>query len=57
MNIDWNRVKKQTLWSYEDLIEKLQEVLAYDFVQEHYNHTMKQARGYAKKIRRGYLRN
>lgn len=57
MNIDWSLVKKQTLWSYEDLIEKLQAVLAYDFVQEHYNHTMKQARGYARKIRRGYLQN
>jgi hypothetical protein len=32
-----------TLWSYENLITKLQSVLAYDFVQEHYDHTMKQA--------------
>jgi Domain of unknown function (DUF4332) len=57
MNIDWNEVKKQTLWSYEDLIKKLQDVLAYDFVQEHYDHTMRQAQGYAKKIRRGYLQD
>ncbi len=56
-NIDWNSVKKQTLWSYEDLIGKLQEVLAYDFVQEHYNHTMKQAQGYADCVRRGYLQD
>jgi len=57
MKINWNRVKKQTLWSYEDLIKKLLSALAYDFVQEHYNHTMKQAQAYAKKIRRGYLHN
>jgi len=57
VNIDWNRVKKQTLWSYEDLIGKLLGVLAYNFVQEHYNHTMKQAQGYAGRIRRGYLQN
>src|SRR5512137_2995982 len=57
MKIDWNRVKQQTLWSYEDLIKKLLSVLAYDFVQEHYDHTMKQAQAYAKKIRRGYLQN
>ena len=55
MKISWNSVKKQTLWSYEDLIKKLQIVLAYNFVQEHYNHTMKQAGDYAGKIRRGYL--
>jgi hypothetical protein len=57
MKIDWTSVKKQTLGSYEDLIEKLLEVLAYNFVQEHYDHTMKQAQAYAKKIRRGYLQN
>lgn len=57
MNIDWNSVKKQTLWSYEDLIGKLLSVLAYSFVQEHYNHTMEQAEGYAKRIRRGYLQD
>lgn len=57
MTIHWDQVKKQTLWNYEDLIRKLASVLAYDFVQEHYNHTMKQAQGYAKKIRRGYLQD
>jgi hypothetical protein len=57
MKIDWNRVKKQTLWSYEDLIKKLQGVLAYEFVQKHYNHTMKQAQRYAGKVRCGYLQN
>ncbi|GAI73380.1 unnamed protein product, partial [marine sediment metagenome] len=57
MTIDWNTVKKQTLWDYEVLISKINIVLSYDFVQQYYNHTMKQARGYAKKIRRGYLQN
>jgi hypothetical protein len=33
MMIDWNSVKKQTLWSYEDMIEKLLNVLATDHLQ------------------------
>jgi hypothetical protein len=57
VNIDWDSVKKRTLWSYEDLIGKLLGVLAYDFVQEHYNHTMAQAQAYAGSIRRGYLQD
>jgi len=57
VEIDWNSVKTQTLWSYEDLIGKLQGVLAYSFVQELYNHTMQQAWDYAQGIRRGYLQN
>jgi Domain of unknown function (DUF4332) len=57
MKVEWNDVKKLTLWSYEDLIRKLQDVLAYGFVQEHYNHTMRQARSYAASIRRGYLQD
>jgi len=57
MKIDWDIVKRQTLWSYEDLIKKLQVVLAYAFVQNHYNHTMAQAQAYAKRIRSGYLRD
>jgi hypothetical protein len=57
VKIDWDAVKKQTLWSYEDLIGKLRSVLAYNFVQEHYNHSMKQAQAYAESIRRGYLQN
>lgn len=56
-DIDWDSVKKQTLWSYEDLIGKLLLVLAYGFVQEHYNHTMEQAQDYAGQIRRGYLQD
>jgi hypothetical protein len=57
MEIDWSLVKKLTLWSYEDLLGKLLNVLAYTFVQEHYNHTMQQALVYNGKIREGYLQN
>jgi hypothetical protein len=55
--VDWNCVKKQSLWSYEDLITKLQDTIGYAFVHEHYNHSMPQARDYAIKIRQGYLQN
>jgi hypothetical protein len=57
VEIDWDSVKKQTLWSYEDLIGKLLDVLAYDFVGEHYNHTVAQAGEYAGRIRQGYLQD
>ena len=49
VKIDWNSVKKQTLWSYEDLLKKLLNVLAYSFVQEHYNHTIELAQDYRQK--------
>ena len=55
MTIDWALVKKQTLWSYEDLIKKLEKVLAYGFVQEHYHHTMKEAGRYVSKVQNGYM--
>lgn len=54
MEPDWDQVKKQTLWTYEDLIKKLLDVLAYGFVQKHYNHTMPEAQSYAHKIQQGY---
>ncbi len=57
MEINWNQVKKQTLWNYEDLINKLLKTLGYDFVQEYYNHTMKAARSYADQVQQGYLQN
>jgi hypothetical protein len=57
MDIDWEHVKRLTLWSYEDLLKKLHSVLAYRFVQEHYNHTIRQAHDYAGSIRRGYLQD
>jgi hypothetical protein len=54
MELDWHQVKKQTLWTYENLIKKLLDVLAYGFVQKHYNHTMPEAQSYAHKIQQGY---
>jgi hypothetical protein len=44
--IDWNLVKKMTLWDYEELIKKMTEVFCYSFIQEHYNHNMKEATDY-----------
>jgi len=55
--IDWDQVKAKTLWHYEALIEKMIEVLAYDFVREHYNHTMEEAASFSQRIRQGYLQN
>lgn len=57
MEIDWDQVKKRTLWSYENLIKKTLDVFTYSFVQEHYNHTMEEAESYSKKIQQGYLQN
>ena len=37
MTVNWDYVKKTTLWPYEDLIKKLQDDLAYPFVQQYYN--------------------
>jgi hypothetical protein len=55
MEIEWERVKKVTLWNYEQLVQKLLNTLAYGFVLEHYNHTMDEAGRYAKKVQEGYL--
>jgi len=52
MEIDWNVVKKMTLWSYEDLLKKILKVLSYNFIQEHYNHSMKEAEDYATRLLR-----
>jgi hypothetical protein len=57
MLIDWDSVKKETLWSYEDLITKVQGAISYGFVQEHYNHSMKKAQEFARDIRHGYLQD
>lgn len=57
MEIDWTYVKKITLWQYEDLVKKILIVLKYDFVQEHYSHTMSEAVAYSEKIRQNYLQN
>lgn len=57
MEIDWEQVKKITLWDYEDLIEKMLNVLNYRFVQVHYNHTMDEAADFSERIRNGYQQN
>ena len=49
-DIDWNLVKKLTLWHYEDLIEKMLVTLSYNFIQEHYNHNMQEASSYVRKL-------
>jgi hypothetical protein len=57
VTIDWDYVKKTTLWHYEPLIKKLHEVLAYDFVREHYHHSMDEAASFAGEMRQGYVQN
>jgi hypothetical protein len=52
VEMEWNSAKKQTLWTYEELIAKLQSVLGYSFVRDHYNYTMKQAQACTWKIHR-----
>jgi hypothetical protein len=47
MEIEWEKVKEWTLWHYDDLIERISKVFEYAFVQEQYNHNMKEAEGYA----------
>jgi hypothetical protein len=57
MPIDWGYVKKTTLWHYDPLIGKLQKVLGYGFVQQHYHHAMGEAAGFALRLQSGYLQN
>jgi len=57
MDIDWDQVKKKTLWHYEKLIAKILDVLEYNFVQEYYAHDMIEAEIYSEKIRQGYRQN
>ncbi len=48
--IDWGLVKKMTLWEYEELMKKMSEILSYNFIQEHYNHNMKEATSYLESL-------
>jgi len=57
MEIEWEHVKKKTLWHYEKLIAKILDVLEFNFVQEYYAHDMTEAGIYSEKIRQGYLQN
>ena len=47
MQPNWNYVKMTTLWHYEDLIKKLQAVMAYPIIWRAYNHNMAQAADFA----------
>ena len=57
MEIDWDLVKKKTLWHYEKLIAKILDVLEYPFVQEYYGHGITEAGIYSENIRQGYRQN
>lgn len=57
MAIDWGYVKKTTLWQYEPLIKKLTKVLDYDFVRQHYHHSMTEAASFALRLQSGYVQN
>ncbi|RPI30448.1 MAG: hypothetical protein EHM70_13855, partial [Chloroflexota bacterium] len=50
MAYDWDYVKKTTLWSYEELVRKLNSVLAYPLIRQAYNHSMPQAADYACRL-------
>lgn len=50
MQLDWAIVKKKTLWTYEELIQKILDVMSYEFVSKHYNHSMREALNYADRL-------
>lgn len=50
MNYNWEYVKKTTLWHYEDLLKKLNAVLAYPLIRNAYNHSMPQAVDFARRL-------
>jgi hypothetical protein len=50
MQPNWNYVKKTTLWHYEDLIKKLNVVIAYPVIWQAHNHNMKQATDFACRL-------
>jgi hypothetical protein len=57
MIIHWDFVKKRTLWTYEELIQKLCQTLNYPFVQQHYNHSMDDAIDHVNEVQAGYLQH
>jgi hypothetical protein len=50
MQPDWDYVKKTTLWHYEDLIKKLNVLMAYPIIWQAYNHDMAQAAIFAHRL-------
>jgi hypothetical protein len=50
MQPNWDYVKQTTLWRYEDLIKKLNILMAYPIIWQAYNHNMKQASVFACRL-------
>jgi hypothetical protein len=50
MGVDWSRVKELTLWNYDELISKIQQVLEYDFVQNYYDQKLKKVGKYTASL-------
>jgi len=46
----WDEVKKITLWYYEELVVKLNAVLAYPLIRQAYDHSMPQAADFARAL-------
>ena len=50
MQPDWDYVKKNTLWRYDDLIKKLTAITVYPFIWQSYNHDMPRAAVFARRL-------
>jgi len=48
MGVNWDRVKEVTLWTYEELLEKLTETIGYDFVSQFYDMKIRQVKDLLK---------
>ena len=56
MGIDWKEVERlvKPAPNYRTLVKRNLEILSYDFVRKHYNHSMKQAENYSKRLLGNY---
>jgi hypothetical protein len=50
MQLNWDYVKKTTLWHYEDLINKLNILKAYPVLWQAYNHDMTRAADFTRRL-------
>jgi hypothetical protein len=50
MQLNWDYVKRTTLWQYEDLIKKLNVLKAYPVLWQAYNQDMTQAASFARRL-------
>ncbi len=50
MGVDWSEVKKTTLWTYEELMEKLTNALSYDFVSQYYDRKISKVRQFLQAL-------